>query len=40
MGLREGFRLLSVFHTKAGAKLYVITEHDRSATTVLLPEEY
>ena len=38
--LREGFRLLSVFHTKAGVKFYVITEHDRSATTVLLPEEY
>ena len=38
--LREGFRLLSVFHTKAGVKFYVITEHDRSATTVLLPDEY
>lgn len=38
--LREGFRLLSIFHTKAGVKFYIITEHDRSATTVLLPEEY
>ena len=38
--LRDGSRLLSVFHTKAGVKFYVITEHDRSATTVFPPEEY
>ena len=38
--LRDGCRLFSVFHTKAGVKFYVITEHDRSATTVLLPDEY
>lgn len=38
--LREGDRLLSVFHTEAGVKFYIITEHDRSATTVLLPEEH
>ena len=38
--LREGFRLVSVYRTKAGVKFYVITEHDRSVTTVLLPEEY
>src|SRR5258705_233083 len=38
--LREGLRLLSVFHTKTGVKFYIITEHDRSATTVLLPDEY
>ena len=39
-GLREGFRLVSVYRTKDGVKFYVITEHDRSVTTVLLPEEY
>jgi len=38
--LHDGSRLLSVFHTKAGTKFYIITEHDRSVTTVLLPEEY
>ena len=38
--LREGYRLFSVYHTKAGVKFYIITEHDRSATTVLLPDEY
>ena len=33
-------RVLSAYQTKLGVKLYVITEHDRSYTTVLLPEEY
>jgi len=36
----EGFRLLSVYHTETGLKFWVITEADRSVTTVLLPEEY
>jgi hypothetical protein len=40
LSLREGFRLLSVYHTARGAKFYVITEANRSATTVLLPSEY
>ena len=38
--LREGGRLLSVFCTKAGVKFYIITEHDRTVTTVMLPDEY
>ena len=38
--LREGGRLLSVYHTAAGVKFYVITERDRSRTTTLLPEDY
>jgi hypothetical protein len=33
-------RILSCYHTSKGIKIYVITEHDRSYTTVLLPEEY
>jgi hypothetical protein len=37
--LAFGDRLFSVYHTKAGVKFYIITEHDRSATTVLLPED-
>ena len=40
LSLREGFRLLSVYHDARGAKFYVITEANRSATTVLLPSEY
>ena len=38
--LEHGFRLLSSYRTHAGTKLYVITEADRSVTTILLPEEY
>lgn len=40
LSLREGFRLLSAYTTRKGVKLWVITEADRSATTLLLPEEY
>jgi hypothetical protein len=40
LSLREGFRLLSVYHTAGGVKFWVITEADRSVTTVLLPEDY
>ncbi len=38
--LKEGFRLFSVYHTHAGTKFWIITEADRSVTTVLLPTEY
>jgi hypothetical protein len=38
--LQEGTRLLSAYHIKDGKKIGVITEADRSATTILLPEEY
>lgn len=38
--LRLGNRLLSSYHTRQEDKLWVITEWDRSATTLLLPEEY
>jgi uncharacterized protein with GYD domain len=38
--LKEGGRLLSVYWSKEDVKFYVITEADRSATTVLLAEEY
>lgn len=39
LSLKEGFRLFSAYETKHG-KLWIITEHDRSATTLLLPSEY
>lgn len=38
--LQNGERLLSVYHTLSGTKFWIITEADRSATTVLLPSEY
>lgn len=38
--LRHGQRLLSAYHTRLSDKLWVITEWDRSVTTLLLPEEY
>ena len=38
--LIEGTRILSVYHAANGTKFWIITETDRSATTVLLPEDY
>lgn len=38
--LAHGFRLLSAYRLRTGAKIWIITEADRSATTFLLPEEY
>jgi hypothetical protein len=38
--LAHGFRLLSSYRTELGETVWVITEADRSATTLLLPEEY
>lgn len=40
LSLKEGFRLLSAYHLPDGCKIWIITEADRSATTILLPEEY
>ena len=39
VALRDGYRVLSSYVTPAG-KVWIITEADRSVTTVLLPEEY
>ena len=33
-------RILSAYHAQTGEKFWIITEADRSATTVLLPSEY
>lgn len=38
--LRDGTRILSSYKTKVGVKVWIITEADRSATTILLPDEY
>lgn len=39
LALKDGSRLMSAC-TVNGVKLWVITEADRSVTTILLPEEY
>ena len=39
-GLADGYRLFSVYHDRHGVGFWVITEADRSATTVLLPDDY
>lgn len=38
--IKGGDRILSVYHSKDGVKFWIITEWDRSATTILLPDEY
>lgn len=38
--VQHGFRVLSSYALATGERLWVITEADRSATTLLLPEEY
>lgn len=38
--LKDGSRLLSCYRTPAGDRLYIITEWDRSMTTIMLPSEY
>jgi hypothetical protein len=40
LSLQEGFRLLSAYTSQNGTRFWIITEADRSATTVLLPEDY
>lgn len=38
--LREDMRLLSAYTTPDGTRFWIITEADRSVTTILLPEDY
>lgn len=38
--LEEGTRLLSSYRLRDNTKVWVITEGDRSVSTVLLPSEY
>jgi hypothetical protein len=40
LAVRHGFRLLSAYRLSTGKKIWIITEADRSCTTILLPEEY
>ena len=38
--LEHGLRILSAYRLDDGTRIWVISEADRSATTILLPEEY
>jgi hypothetical protein len=38
--VREGTRVFSAYDLRKGTRIWIITEADRSATTILLPEEY
>jgi hypothetical protein len=40
LSLEKGFRLLSSYKTNAADRVWVITEANRSHTTILLPQEY
>ena len=36
----NSLRILSAYTLKTGVRIWIITEADRSATTILLPSEY
>ncbi len=40
LALREGTRLLSSYETRDKTVFWIITEADRSVTTILLPSDY
>lgn len=40
LSLKHGFRLMSSYQVTETEKLWIITEADRSVTTLLLPSEY
>jgi hypothetical protein len=39
IALRDGYRVLSSYEIPTG-RVWILTEADRSVTTILLPEEY
>ena len=40
LSLKAGYRLLSAYEAEGLPKIWIITEADRSATTILFPDEY
>ena len=40
LSIKEGFRILSAYKTNSGEKIWIVSEADRSSTTLLLPSEY
>jgi hypothetical protein len=40
LSFMKGYRVFSIYKLSTGEEIWIITQPDRSATTVLLPEEY
>jgi hypothetical protein len=40
LSVHEGFRILSAYRLSDGTRIWIVTEADRSTTTLLLPDEY
>jgi hypothetical protein len=40
LSLKQGFRLVSSYRVSEARTIWIITEADRSVTTLLLPDEY
>ena len=40
LALSRGLRIFSAYETSSGLRIWIISEADRSVTTVLLPEDY
>ena len=40
LSVEQGLRILSAYTTSAGDRVWILTEADRSATILMLPEEY
>jgi hypothetical protein len=40
LSVEQGFRILSAYRLSDQTRIWIITEHDRSVTTFLLPDEY
>lgn len=40
ISLEQSLRLMSAYTDRSGIKFWIITEADRSVTTVLLPDDY
>jgi len=40
LAVQQGLRILSAYNIEKDTRIWIITESDRSATTVLLPSEY
>jgi hypothetical protein len=38
--VEDGGRIFSAYRTALGERIWIITEADRSVTTLLLPDEY
>ena len=40
VSVAHGFRILSAYALRNGTRIWILTEADQSATTILLPEDY